>query len=109
MIDKIAKVVARYDEIEKRMADPLVLANHVKLTELAQERSDLTPLAEAFRQHQKMSIELEEAQELLEAEADAEMLGMVEEEINQVLDYIIDVSEGNGRSAPCLHEICRIA
>lgn len=84
MIDKIAKVVARYDEIEKRMADPLVLANHVKLTELAQERSELTPLAEAFRRHEKMSRELAEAREILDAEDDAEMLAMVEEEINQV-------------------------
>ena len=41
MLDKIADVVARYDEIERQMADPQVLADHVKLTELAQERAEM--------------------------------------------------------------------
>ena len=44
MLGKIARVVRRFEEIEKRMADPEVLADHVMLTELAQERSDLQPL-----------------------------------------------------------------
>jgi peptide chain release factor 1 len=66
------------------MADPAILADHVRLTELAQERSDLIPMVDAFRRHRKLKGELEEAQELLESEDDAEMIAMVEEEISQV-------------------------
>jgi protein subunit release factor A len=44
LFDKIARVVERYEEIEQHMADPAILADHVRLTELAQERSDLTSL-----------------------------------------------------------------
>ncbi|VAW32441.1 hypothetical protein MNBD_CHLOROFLEXI01-3617, partial [hydrothermal vent metagenome] len=36
MLDKIKQVVTRYDEIERQMSDPAVLADHVQLTKLAQ-------------------------------------------------------------------------
>jgi peptide chain release factor 1 len=46
IFDKIDKVVARYSDIERQMADPDVLADHVRLTELAQERTELSELVE---------------------------------------------------------------
>ena len=81
MLDKIEKVVARYEDLERQMSDPEVLADHVRLTELAQERSDLSPLVESYRQYQKYSQELVEAQELIELEDDPEMLAMANEEV----------------------------
>ena len=83
MLDKIKKVVARYEDVERQMTDPEVLADHVRLTELAQERSDLTPLVEAYQQYQKMSQELAEAQELIELEEDPEMLALAGEEVER--------------------------
>lgn len=80
MLEKIAKVVARYDEIERQMADPVILADHVKLTQLAQERSDLQPLVEAYHRHQTMSQELVDAREMVELEDDSEMIALAEEE-----------------------------
>ena len=81
MLDKIEKVVERYDDVERQMSDPEVLADHVRLTELAQERSDLTPLVEAYHQYKKLSQELAEAQELIELEDDPEMLALAQEEV----------------------------
>jgi peptide chain release factor 1 len=83
MLDKIAKVVARFEEIEMQMADPAVLADHVRLTELAQERSDLQPLAEAYRQYQEAEEELTGAKEMLHLE-DPEMVTLAEEEIKRL-------------------------
>ena len=56
MLDKIKQVVTRYDEIERQMTDPAILADHVKLTELAQERSDLQALVEAYRDVMNMQV-----------------------------------------------------
>ena len=84
MLDKIAQVVGRYEEIERQMADPIILADHTKLTQLAQERSDIEPLVQAYRQHQNLSEELDGAQELLELEDEAEMVAMAREEINKL-------------------------
>jgi peptide chain release factor 1 len=83
MLEKIAQVVTRYEEIERQMLDPDILANHVKLTELAQERSDLQPLVEAYRQHQQLTQELEEARELAEME-EGEMAELAEAEIDDL-------------------------
>ena len=81
MLEKIASVVERYEELERRMADPEVLADYQKVVELAQERSDLQPLVEAYREHSSVARELEETRELLEASEDEEMKAMAEEEI----------------------------
>ena len=66
MFDKIEKVVARFEEIERQMADPIVLNDHKKLTELAQERTDLLDLYEAYGEYQRLKRELTEAQDLLQ-------------------------------------------
>ncbi|MBP6471984.1 MAG: peptide chain release factor 1 [Chloroflexi bacterium] len=85
MLDKIAKVVARYDEIEMQMADPAIISDYTRLNDLAQERSDLQPLVEAYRQHQAKGEELVGARELLEMEDDSEMQAMAEAEIESLL------------------------
>jgi peptide chain release factor 1 len=87
MLDKIAKVVARFDEIEMQMTDPAVLADHVRLTELAQERSDLQPLTEAYRQYREAEEELAGAKEMLALD-DPDMVNMAEEEIKRLESYM---------------------
>ncbi|MEM7334002.1 MAG: peptide chain release factor 1 [Chloroflexota bacterium] len=84
MIEKIQQVVARYEDIEVQMSDPAVLNNHVKLTELAQERSDLGSIVETYRRYSKLSTELEEAKELVEMEDDAEMSALANEEVKSL-------------------------
>ena len=84
MLEKIDKIARRYEELEKRMADPEVLADHVKLTELAQERSDIQPIVESYRRHKELQQELDDTRELLEMAEDPEMIEMAEEEIVQL-------------------------
>ncbi len=84
MYDKIAKVVQRYEEIEARLADPEVLSDHIQLRELAQERSDLQPLVESYREYQGLQQELAGARELLATSDDAEMAALAEDEIAEL-------------------------
>jgi peptide chain release factor 1 len=88
MIDKLQKVVARYEEIEVQLSDPDVLADHVRLTELAQERSDLTPLIEAYRQHERAMDEINEAQEIATLADDPEMAQLAADEIKKLTSHI---------------------
>jgi peptide chain release factor 1 len=81
MLDKIAKIAERYDELERKMADPEILADYQKIAELAQERSELQPLVVSYRQYLDVDRELQEAQEILEISEDPEMTVMAEEEI----------------------------
>jgi peptide chain release factor 1 len=93
MYDKIAKVVQRYEEIEARMADPDVLSDHIQLTELAQERSDLQPLVESYRKYQGLQQELADTRELLAASDDPEMAALAEDEIQQLEETIERLEE----------------
>lgn len=88
MLDKIAVIVRRYDEIENQMADPFVLTDHVKLTALAQERAEIEDLVRSYRRHQKMTIEREEAVELAEMAEDADMRQMAKEEVSEIDDEL---------------------
>ncbi len=81
MLEKIARIVERYNELERTMAEPEVLADYQKLAELAQERSEIQPLVDAYQQHKDVSIELVETQDILTEADDPEMVAMVEDEI----------------------------
>lgn len=81
MLEKIAKVVERYEELEHQMAEPEVLADYQKLAELAQERSEMEDLVRSYREHRSVQKELQETRELLEVAEDEEMIAMAEEEI----------------------------
>ncbi|MCA9950083.1 MAG: peptide chain release factor 1 [Anaerolineales bacterium] len=85
MLEKIAQVVTHYEEVERQLSDPLVLADHVKLTELAQERAEMQPLVAAYRRYQQVEVELQEAQEFAEREEEAEMIALAKEEIDELI------------------------
>ena len=88
MLEKIEKVVARFDEIERQMADPQVLASHTKLTDLAQERAELTDLVEAYHQYQRVEAELVGARELLEMTEDDDMAALAAEEVDRLRERL---------------------
>ncbi len=84
MFDQIAKVVTRYEEIERQMVDPDVVTDHVRLTELAQERADLQPLFEAHGRYQKILADIDDARELAQSEEDREMVAFMNAEVDRL-------------------------
>ncbi len=84
MLDKIAKVVDRYNALESQMSDPAVLADHVKLTALAQERAEMEELVLAYQRHQVMTQELADTEELVSLEDDADMIALANEEVERL-------------------------
>lgn len=93
MLDKIAKIVARYHELEQQMVAPDVLADHTKLTELAQERSELEPLVGLYERHRKASQELTDARHMLELEEDADLVAMAQEEVDGLTAEIVTLEQ----------------
>ena len=89
MLDKIAQIVGRYEEIERQMTDPQVLADHTRLTALAQERSDIQPLVAAYRRYQELLQQRQDAEELVASESEADIVAMFREEV-AALDSKID-------------------
>ena len=81
---QLSRVEERYGELDRLMADPDVLADYVRIQELAQERSGLEELVGAFRRYQDLQQQLEDSRELLEESDDPELAELAELEIAEL-------------------------
>ncbi len=73
MLEKLAQVETRYQELEGMMGDPEIARDYERVAELAKERASLQAVVSAYRQYQKQLRELDEARELMRSADDAEM------------------------------------
>jgi len=80
MLEKVKLVEDRYEELNRLMADPRVVTDHVKVTEYAQEQSEIQTLVEAYRRYKTLERELADTRELIDLEDDPEMVEMAEQE-----------------------------
>jgi peptide chain release factor 1 len=90
MLDKLAGVEARYNELERLLLDPDILQQQDKLREYSKERSDLEDIVAAYRQYRKMAADLAGAKELVELSDDAEMAEMAQLEIETLNEQIAE-------------------
>jgi peptide chain release factor 1 len=81
MLDKLAAIEARYDELERLLSDPDVISDYSKIAEYSKERSGLSEIVEAYREYQSQTDQLAGAREMAEAESDPELREMANEEV----------------------------
>ncbi|HLF26204.1 MAG TPA: peptide chain release factor 1 [Anaerolineae bacterium] len=81
MLEKLAGIEARYEELNRLLADPAVTGDYNKLRDFGQERADLEPLVEAFRGYKAVLKELAEARTLAGETSDDELLAMAQDEM----------------------------
>ncbi len=79
--DKLQELVDRYEELSKQMADPEVATDPKRLSALAQEQAELTPIVETYRRYRDVKAALEDARALLE---DEELADLAREEVKQL-------------------------
>lgn len=75
------KALARYQELEHQLADPVVIADRARYTQSAKEHGSLAKLVKPFQEFQKKSEEVTQTETLVAAEADPEMHRYLEEEL----------------------------
>ncbi len=65
MLDKLAAVADRYEELCARSEQPDFYSDPKKAAAFLREKNDLEPIVEAYRQYRQAETEMEEAQELM--------------------------------------------
>ena len=85
MRDLLDQKLARFDELEKQLVDPAVLANSSQLAGVARERGSLAKLATKYRHFKELNSQISDALEMVEG-ADAEMRELAEAELPQLKD-----------------------
>jgi peptide chain release factor 1 len=83
MIDRLAELEARYDEISAQLSTPEAASNPLTLADLGRELSRLEPIVAALREWRTVLAELEEAR-AMSNDADEEMRVMAREEIERL-------------------------
>ena len=66
MLDKLAEVEARYNELEKLMSDPALLSQQREYSKIAKERSELEEIVAKYRQWRKVEQDIQGNRQLLE-------------------------------------------
>ncbi len=81
MLDRLAQLEKRFNDIEQEMASPDIVSNVKRLQELAQERSSIQDVVILYRQYKSTEKQMEEARAMLETETDEEMRGLAKQEL----------------------------
>ena len=80
MLERLAEIERRYEELERLVADPAIIANRREYAKLARERAQLEPVVEGYRERQRLERDIAEHRELLQ-DADAEIREMARGEL----------------------------
>ena len=82
MLDKLAQVEQRFEEINEKLCQPDVVSDMELYKKYMQEMKHLTPVVEKFREHKKALADIEGAQEMLDdSSLEAELREMAAEEL----------------------------
>ena len=80
MFDRLAEIERRYEELERLVVDPAVIADRREFAKLARERSQLQETVEGFRERRRLDAELSEHRALLD-DSDPEMRELARSEV----------------------------
>ena len=86
MLDKLEAIYKRYQEIEKQMNEPSVMADMKAYVKLSKDYKDLRPIIEAYKKYELVVTNMAAAKEILNKEKDDEFRAMAKEELNLLSD-----------------------
>ena len=82
MRDKLEKLIAAYEELEKELSDPSVVSNQKEYTRLAKEHASQAELVARAREYVSALDDIEVAKEMLGEESDPDAKAMLQEDIS---------------------------
>jgi peptide chain release factor 1 len=84
MIDRLAAVERRYEEIERLLADPEVSSDYSRIQGVIKEHASLRELVSLAREYRRLTRELEDVRSMLNEESDQDLAAMAREELAQL-------------------------
>jgi peptide chain release factor 1 len=81
MLEKLARIEERYEELGRLMADPAVASDPDRLIAYAQERAELEEIVETFRAYKALREEIEKTRQLLREADDPELESLARDEL----------------------------
>ena len=88
MLDKLQALEDRYLDLEAKISDPEVIADQTTWLKATKDHAKLEPIVTAYREYRDMCKARDEAEELLQAGDDAELVEMAKEELKELKPQI---------------------
>lgn len=93
LLDRLAFIENKYDELSVKISDPSIMANQNEWRKLCKEHSDLEVVVAAYREYRDVTEELQSNKEMLSEESDREMREMLNEEISDLTKKEVELEE----------------
>jgi len=81
MLEKLAAIKNRYEEIAEQMSDPDVISDMKKFVQLNKDYKELEPIVEAYIEYKDVVGNIESSKEIINTETDEEFRDMAKEEL----------------------------
>jgi peptide chain release factor 1 len=81
MFERLDEIERTYEDVERQLADPEVIADHTRLVELSRRHAELGEVVRAYRAWRSAGDDLAAARELLREERSADGRALLEEEL----------------------------
>ena len=93
MLDKLQALEDRYLDLEAKISDPEVIADQTNWLKATKAHAKLVPIVTAYREYRDMIKARDEAEELLAAGDDEELVEMAKEELKELKPQIEEYEE----------------
>ena len=93
MLDKLQALEDRYLDLEAKISDPEVIADQTNWLKATKAHAKLEPIVTAYREYRDMIKARDEAEELLAAGDDEELVEMAKEELKELKPQIEEYEE----------------
>ncbi|MEW6192340.1 MAG: peptide chain release factor 1 [Bacillota bacterium] len=81
MLEKLARLEERYEELNKKIADPAVIGDYNRWREYVKAHAEIEPVVAVYREYKNTLQELEDTEALLREEKDPELRELAAEEL----------------------------
>ncbi|MEO0565025.1 MAG: peptide chain release factor 1, partial [Chloroflexota bacterium] len=88
MMNKLAGIEARYDELERLMGDPEVAQDYEQVAKYNKERSDLTDIVQNYRVYKDKKQGYDEARDIIQNEKDTDLRELAQMEMDELKDEL---------------------
>jgi len=93
LLDKLAMIKLRFDDVAQQIIEPEVIADMKRYVQLNKEYKDLTPIVDAYLAYKTVCDNIDESNEILETEDDAEMKEMARLELDEATPKKAELEE----------------
>ena len=84
MLDKLQAIEDRYLDLEVKISDPAIIADQPEWQKCTKAHAKLTEVVEVFREYKKLLANIKDAEDIIGANEDPELLAMAQEELKEL-------------------------